>query len=241
MTSRTARSRAAPRRRGRGCGARSRSSSDAGPARRSRPRAARSPRCSRRWPRRSPRSVAVAGSERRPTPTPSRRRSRTSTPPSTCTAYSAARPPSRRPRPSTPTVTEAYDAHRARRDLLIALIESAGREPVAAEAGYDLPADLSTPTAVSAGALELERACAATYAGAVACTTASDRAWAIDVLLDTTQRSASSGLPGQLPRRSPEPASTRTAEANRARWHTSLRLRLRETPERPRSSGSRPL
>jgi hypothetical protein len=97
-------------------------------------------------------------------------------------------------------VTDAYVTHRARRDRLVALIESAGREPVAADAGYDLPADLSTPTAVSDRALELERACAATYAFVVASTSDEERKWAIDVLLDTALRELSfGGKPERLP------------------------------------------
>jgi hypothetical protein len=105
---------------------------------------------------------------------------------------------------ATPTlyadVTDAYVTHRGRRDRLIALIEDAGREPVAAEPGYDLPADLSTPTAIADRALRLERACAATYAFVVASTTDDIRKWAIDALLDTAVRElAFGGRPQRLP------------------------------------------
>jgi hypothetical protein len=97
-------------------------------------------------------------------------------------------------------VTDGYVTHRGRRDRLIALIEAAGREPVAAEPGYDLPADLSTPAAVADRALALERACAATYAFVVASTTGDDRKWAIDALLDTAVRELSfGGKPERLP------------------------------------------
>jgi hypothetical protein len=97
-------------------------------------------------------------------------------------------------------VTDAYVTHRGRRDRLIALIEDAGREPVAAEPGYDLPADLSTPTAIADRALRLERACAATYAFVVASTTDDVRKWAIDALLDTAVRElAFGGQPQRLP------------------------------------------
>jgi len=97
-------------------------------------------------------------------------------------------------------ITDAYVTHRGRRDRLIALIESAGREPVAAEPGYALPPDLSTPIAVSDRALELERACAATYAFLVASTSDDDRKWAIDVLLDTALRELRfGGEPERLP------------------------------------------
>jgi hypothetical protein len=97
-------------------------------------------------------------------------------------------------------VTDAYVTHRGRRDRLIALLEGDGRQPVAAEPGYDLPADLSTPVAIAGRALALERACAETYAFVVASTTAEDRTWAIDALLDTAVRELSfGGKPERLP------------------------------------------
>jgi hypothetical protein len=97
-------------------------------------------------------------------------------------------------------VTDAYVTHRSRRDRLIALIEAGGREPEAAEPGYDLPADLSTPTAVAARALAIERSCAATYAFVVGSTSGSDRTWAVDALLDTAVRElAFGGQPEKLP------------------------------------------
>ena len=97
-------------------------------------------------------------------------------------------------------VTDAYVTHRARRDRLIALIEAAGGEPVVAEPGYDLPADLSTSTAVADRALALERSCAATYAFVVGSTRGEDRSWAIDALLDTAVRELDfGGRPERLP------------------------------------------
>ena len=97
-------------------------------------------------------------------------------------------------------VTDAYVTHRGRRDRLIALLEGDGRQPVAAEPGYDLPADLSTPVAIAGRALALERACAETYAFVVASTTAEDRKWAIDALVDTAVRELSfGGKPERLP------------------------------------------
>ncbi len=97
-------------------------------------------------------------------------------------------------------VTDGYLTHRGRRDRLIALIEAAGREPVAAEPGYDLPADLSTAVAVADRALALERSCAATYIFVVASTRDDERKWAIDALLDTAVRELSfGGKPERLP------------------------------------------
>lgn len=98
------------------------------------------------------------------------------------------------------TVTDAYVTHRGRRDELIDRIVAAGHDPVAAEPAYDLPADLSTPAAVSGRALAMERACAATYAFLVASTTGSARAWAVDALLDTAVRELGfGGRPEPLP------------------------------------------
>lgn len=97
-------------------------------------------------------------------------------------------------------IVDAYLTHRDRRDRLTSRIEGDGREPVAAEPGYELPADLSTPTAVAGRALALERACAATYAFVVASTRDDDRRWAIDALLDTAVRElAFGGEPERLP------------------------------------------
>lgn len=97
-------------------------------------------------------------------------------------------------------VTDAYVTHRARRDRLIAVIEADGREPVAAEAGYELPADLSTATAVADRALALERSCAATYAFVIGSTRGVDRKWAIKALLDTAVRELHfGGKPERLP------------------------------------------
>ena len=121
-------------------------------------------------------------------PTRSRPRSPPSTPRSSCTAHWAARPPSR-PIPTLyAEVTDAYVTHRARRDDLIALIEGDGREPVAAEPGYELPADLSTAIAVADRALEIERSCAATYAFVVGSTRDGQRKWAVEALLDAAVR-----------------------------------------------------
>lgn len=105
---------------------------------------------------------------------------------------------------ATPTLyaalIDAYVTHRERRDRLTALIEAAGLEPVAAEAGYDLPADLSGSTVVTDRALALERSCAATYAYVVGSTRDAERKWAIDALLDTAIRELDfGGTPERLP------------------------------------------
>lgn len=97
-------------------------------------------------------------------------------------------------------VTDAYVTHRTRRDDLIAALEADGQEPIAAEPGYDLPADLATASAISRRALALERACAATYAYVVGSTTDDQRSWAVEALLDAATRAlAFGGEPEQLP------------------------------------------
>lgn len=105
---------------------------------------------------------------------------------------------------ATPTlysdVTAAYLVHQDRRDALIGLVEEAGAEPRAAEPGYELPADLSTPTAIADRALRIERAAAATYAYLVASTRADLREWGTEALLDCAVRQlAFGGKPEPLP------------------------------------------
>ncbi len=97
-------------------------------------------------------------------------------------------------------VTDAYVTHRTRRDDLIELIEGGDHEPVAAEPGYELPTDLSTPVAVADRALEIERSCAATYAYVVGSTNDDERKWALEALLDAAVRElAFGGKPERLP------------------------------------------
>lgn len=85
-------------------------------------------------------------------------------------------------------ITAAYRLHRTRRDELVAMVRAAGGEPVAAEPGYQLPADLGTATALHARALRLEQDAAATYAYLVASSTGATRTWAVTALLDAAVR-----------------------------------------------------
>lgn len=105
---------------------------------------------------------------------------------------------------ATPTlfsdITAAYLVHQERRDALVGLVEDEGGEPRAAEPGYELPADLSTTTAVMDRALRIERAAAATYAYLVASTRADLRQWGVEALLDSAVRQlAFGGDPQSLP------------------------------------------
>ena len=105
---------------------------------------------------------------------------------------------------ATPTlfseVTAAYLVHQERRDVLVGMVEELGAEPQAAEPGYELPSDLSTPEAVSARALRVERAASATYAYLVASSRADVRQWGVEALLDSAVRQlAFGGDPQPLP------------------------------------------
>ncbi|MBM7515445.1 ferritin-like domain-containing protein [Nocardioides nitrophenolicus] len=97
-------------------------------------------------------------------------------------------------------VTSAYTTHRTRRDDLMARLEAAGADPVAAEPGYGLPADLGSPVAVTDRARALEESATATYAYLVASTTGDARAWAVDALVDAALRIVGfGGRPDRLP------------------------------------------
>lgn len=85
-------------------------------------------------------------------------------------------------------ITSAFVVHRDRRDELIATITALSATPVAAEAAYQVPADLSTPARVEAAALRIERGCASAYAYAVANSSGTHRAWQITALLDAAAR-----------------------------------------------------
>lgn len=84
-------------------------------------------------------------------------------------------------------VTAAYAAHRARRDRLTAEVGDLGAYPVAAEPAYELPR-LDTPAQVGRAALDVERACAATYAYLVENTVAERRRRAIGALTESAVR-----------------------------------------------------
>jgi hypothetical protein len=96
-------------------------------------------------------------------------------------------------------VAAAYAAHRARRDLLTADVVELGGDPVAAEPAYELPR-LDTPAQVERAALDVERACAATYAYLVENTVAERRRSAIRSLIESAVRElAFDGDPEALP------------------------------------------
>lgn len=100
----------------------------------------------------------------------------------------------------------AYDAHRARRDELVALIRAQHAEPAAAAASYALPAPVATALDAVGLATLLEERLAAVWADAVADLTGDLRVLAVRGLRDaavraTRWRGASVPFPG-LPERS---------------------------------------
>lgn len=97
-------------------------------------------------------------------------------------------------------ITDAYTAHRARRDQLTGMLRDLGEEPVASAPVYELPEDLSTPELVTARALELERSSAAAYAFLVASSPGPRRRFAVDLLTQTAVRElAFRGIPEMFP------------------------------------------
>ncbi len=98
------------------------------------------------------------------------------------------------------TIDGAYVAHRNRRDELESILRQRDVEPVAADAAYAAPADLSTPAAVEDEALRVERACAATYAWLVENSPSAERRWAVLALNETAVRElAFRGTPEMFP------------------------------------------
>ena len=85
-------------------------------------------------------------------------------------------------------ISEAFAAHRLRRDQLTAEIVDLHAEPVAAEAAYDVPGGLDRAAQITRVARATEEACATTYAWLVANTVDEMRRWAIRALNETAVR-----------------------------------------------------
>lgn len=85
-------------------------------------------------------------------------------------------------------LTDAYAAHRGRRDQLVAFVLDEGGTPVASEATYVLPAPLGTTAEVAEAALDVERSCAETYGWLVASSTGRRRRWAVQALENAAVR-----------------------------------------------------
>jgi len=85
-------------------------------------------------------------------------------------------------------ISEAFAAHRLRRDELTAAIAGLDAEPVAAEAAYAVPTGLDRSGQIARVARETEESCATTYAWLVANTVDEMRRWAIGALNETAVR-----------------------------------------------------
>jgi hypothetical protein len=85
----------------------------------------------------------------------------------------------------------AYEGHRESRDHLIGEIAALDAVPTPAAAAYTPPPGLETADGRTAAALELERACARTYAALVGATTGTRRSEAIGLLNDAAVRELS--------------------------------------------------
>ncbi|NJP53696.1 ferritin-like domain-containing protein [Streptomyces sp. SBST2-5] len=86
-------------------------------------------------------------------------------------------------------VRAAYDAHRARRDVLVRQVRDAGATPVAAAAGYALPFAVPDAAAAVRLAAELEDRVAGIYADLVRDSTGERRRAAAEALREAAVRS----------------------------------------------------
>lgn len=97
-------------------------------------------------------------------------------------------------------VSLLYRTHRGRRDQLRTMISDRAAVPVAAEATYEVPAEVTTAAAVRRDCIATEERCTEVYAALVANTAGSDRAWAIATLSESaTARILLGGRPQLFP------------------------------------------
>jgi hypothetical protein len=82
----------------------------------------------------------------------------------------------------------AYDTHRARRDVLIGLIEAQGDKPVAAAPAYTIPFPVATAADATRLAAQLEERLGASYADVVQATTGDTRRTGLEWLTDAAVR-----------------------------------------------------
>lgn len=85
-------------------------------------------------------------------------------------------------------ISGAYDAHRTRRDRLIAAVFDAHGEPVRSEVSYVLPNAARTPAQLREAARLTEQRCSIGYAALVAATTRTQRQLGIEALTDSAVR-----------------------------------------------------
>ena len=92
--------------------------------------------------------------------------------------------------PSAKAALAAYNTHQARRDTLTELLVTAGAEPVAAKAVYDIPFRVAGVPSARRLARGLEASCATVYARATAVTSEKVRLMVSGTLLDCAVRGA---------------------------------------------------
>jgi hypothetical protein len=84
-------------------------------------------------------------------------------------------------------ISDAYRAHRSRRDQLVARITALTAAPVAANPAYAL-GEVDTTALATAAALKVEQRASTLYADAVSRTSGTDRGWAVNALIDAAVR-----------------------------------------------------
>ncbi|MEY9857368.1 hypothetical protein ABH935_002976 [Catenulispora sp. GAS73] len=82
----------------------------------------------------------------------------------------------------------AYDTHRARRDILIGLIEAQGDKPVAAAPAYAIPFAVNTAADATRLATQLEERLGASYADVVQSSSGDTRRTGLEWLTDAAVR-----------------------------------------------------
>jgi hypothetical protein len=82
----------------------------------------------------------------------------------------------------------AYDTHRARRDILIGLIEAQGEKPVAAAPAYAHPFPVATAADAARLAAQLEERLGASYADVVQASSGDTRRTGLEWLTDAAVR-----------------------------------------------------
>lgn len=99
---------------------------------------------------------------------------------------------SQHPRPAL-LIRTAYDAHRGRRDQLLAEVLQRGAIPVAPAPAYAVDSTSRSPSNLVGIALRTEQRCAESYAAMVAGTAGRQRAWAVAALTDSARRALTLG------------------------------------------------
>lgn len=90
--------------------------------------------------------------------------------------------------PQREAARNAYDTHRARRDILVGLIEAQGDKPVAAAPAYAIPFPVNTSADATRLAAQLEQRLGASYADVVESSSGDTRRTGLEWLTDAAVR-----------------------------------------------------